>query len=139
MPYPTRPPRPDAALRAYVLATLLAYPASVWSYDGLVPFGIPWVEWLYVLGLSLWGATAAVLHRLSTGRPRKRILVARDLVSSTLASVLVFLACDYWKVPKALAAIAFTLAGYGGVRFLETAYASVAARLGRAFDAFMKG
>lgn len=107
-------------------AFILGYPPSVMA-AGLLdtgPMGVEWVKYGYVLLMASWGAAAALLQRFARGEGVKRwkIIVCRDFVNATLAAVLTFWVCEHFKVPAAIEAVAFTLAAYGGARFMEFIY-----------------
>jgi LydA holin phage, holin superfamily III len=119
----------------FTFFAFLLYPINVWSYahsDSLLILGIHWVEYLYVLALSSWGAVAYSLQKITEDDKNKikskTLLVFKDLVNSQLAALLVFLLCNYFEVAKTLAAVMFTLAGYGGARTLEKAWLLAAKR-----------
>lgn len=94
---------------------------------------IPVTKLGYVILMSIWGALAALLQRFASdeGFTKWRIVVARDLVNSSLAAVIVFLVCDHYKVPPGIQTICFTLAGYGGARFMEAAYSKFVEKIGK--------
>lgn len=101
------------------------YPVTVLAADVVLgELTIPLIKFAYVLGMAFWGALAALLQRLSKGEPLVswKVVAMRDITNASLASILTFLACEHYKVPGALAAIAFTMAGYGGARFMEFIY-----------------
>lgn len=111
----------DAAL----FALLVGYSSSaVASEIVLGTMVIPLVKMLYVFLMGLWGALAALLQRLAKGMENSfwKVAALRDLVNATLASLLAFLACQHFQVPPALEVICYTLAGYGGARFMEFIY-----------------
>jgi hypothetical protein len=97
---------------------------------------ISWQKLGYVIFMSLWGALAALLHRFSKGQDigQRRLVAARDVVNATLASFLTFLICEHFAVPPALAAVAFTLGGYGGARFMEFLYSKWVGKIGKTID-----
>lgn len=109
-----------------LLLFLLGYPPSVYAAGFLDtgPMGVEWVKYGYVLLMSSWGAAAALLQRFAKGQGIKnwKIVAARDFVNATLAAVLTFWICEHFKVPMAIEAVAFTLAAYGGARFMEFMY-----------------
>lgn len=109
-----------------LLVFLLGYPPSVYAAGFLDtgPMGVEWVKYGYVLLMSSWGAAAALLQRFAKGQWIKnwKIVAARDFVNATLAAVLTFWICEHFKVPMAIEAVAFTLAAYGGARFMEFMY-----------------
>lgn len=108
------------------LLCLIGYPPSVRAAGFLDtgPMGVEWVKYGYVLLMSTWGAAAALLQRFAKGQGIKywKIVAARDFVNATLAAVLTFWICEHFKVPMAIEAVAFTLAAYGGARFMEFMY-----------------
>lgn len=84
--------------------------------------GIPLLRILYVLFLSIWGGVARLLERLATGEEFKvnlKIVIARDMVVSSLAGILFFLLCTYYEVAPMLTAVVVTVSGYFGSRSLE--------------------
>lgn len=103
---------------------LVVTPAvSATSLVELHPFGIHWLKFVYVFGMGTWGALAVLLQRFASGQTERWVLVAvRDLVNANLAAVVTLLACEHAGVPPAPEAIAYTLAGYGGARFMEMVY-----------------
>lgn len=109
-----------------LLLFLLGYPPSVYAagFFDMGPMGVEWVKYVYVLLMSSWGAAAALLQRFAKGQGIKnwKIVAARDFVNATLAAVLTFWICEHFKVPMAIEAVAFTLAAYGGARFMEFMY-----------------
>ena len=109
-----------------LLIFLIGYPPSVYAagFFDTGPMGVEWVKYGYVLLMSSWGAAAALLQRFAKGQGIKKwkIVAARDFVNATLAAVLTFWICEHFKVPMAIEAVAFTLAAYGGARFMESMY-----------------
>lgn len=109
-----------------LLLFLFGYPPSVYAAGFLDtgPMGVEWVKYGYVLLMSTWGALAALLQRFAKGQGIKnwKIVAARDFVNATLAAILTFWICEHFKVPMAIEAVAFTLAAYGGARFMEFMY-----------------
>lgn len=109
-----------------LLIFLFGYPPSVYAagFFDTGPMGVEWVKYGYVLLMSTWGAAAALLQRFAKGQGVKnwKIVAARDLVNATLAAVLTFWICEHFQVPMAIEAVAFTLAAYGGARFMEFLY-----------------
>lgn len=117
----------DRFLTGGLLTFLLGYPTSVmaavaWWETG--PMGVEWVKYGYVLLMASWGAAAALLQRFAKGEgtDKWKLIVWRDFVNATLAAVLTFWVCEHFKVPAAIEAVAFTLAAYGGARFMEFIY-----------------
>lgn len=97
--------------------------ADVW----LGPMDIPLTKYVYVCWMASWGACGAFLQKYAAGDIEKTLKnvgvhITKDLVNSNLAAVLVFLACQHYGVPKAIEAICYTLAGYGGARSMEAMY-----------------
>ncbi len=97
--------------------------AEVW----LGPMDVPIKQYAYVCWMASWGAAAAFLQKYASGEITKTwsnvmLHITKDAVNSTLAAVLTFMLCRHFNVPKALEAISYTLAGYGGARTLEWAY-----------------
>lgn len=116
-------------IRFCISALTLGFPACVYAAEYATPLDIPLIKYGYVLLMGLWGALAALLQRLAKGEePRWKIVIARDITNATLAAVLVFLLCEHFSVPPALGAVGYTLAGYGGARFMEFAYLKFLAR-----------
>lgn len=110
-------------IRFCISAFALGFPACVYAAGFATPLDIPLIKYGYVLLMGLWGALAALLQRLAKGEePRWKIVIARDITNATLAAILVFLLCEHFSVPPALGAVAYTLAGYGGARFMEFMY-----------------
>ncbi len=108
-----------------LLLVIAVYPTTVLAADIVLgELTIPLIKFGYVLMMALWGALAALLQRFARGEEIAtwKIVAMRDLTNASLASILTFLACEQFKVPPALAAIAYTLAGYGGARFMEFIY-----------------
>ena len=109
-----------------IVLYILGYtPSLALAVEFMGPVDIPLVRYGYVIFMAVWGALAAVLQQFAKGRELEywRLVVLRDLVNATLAAVLVFWACEYSKIPPLVQALSFTLAGYGGARFMEVLYA----------------
>lgn len=100
------------------------YPSSVLASDVVIPLDFPLITLFYVFFMASWGALAAVLQRFSSGQDLKKwkLVIFKDLVNAVLAAFLTFLVCEHFGVPPILEAVAFTLAGYGGARFMESVY-----------------
>lgn len=114
---------PTAEVIAFLL--LIGFSTSVLASDLVLgPVVVSPLKLLYVFLMGLWGALAALLQRLAKGVPERvwKVAALRDLVNATLASLMAFLVCEHFQVPPALEAVAFTLAGYGGARFMEFIY-----------------
>lgn len=113
------------------------WPASVAAAGFFLEDGtIGWGKMGYVVFMSLWGSLAALLQRFAKGQDldRVKIIIARDVINATLASFLTFLICDYLNVAPALAAVAFTLSGYGGARFMEFIYRRFVNKITKSVD-----
>lgn len=89
-------------------------------------FGIPIVQYGYVLLMASWGALASILQRFTThvagSIPQFWKVALSDYVNSILGAVIVFLACESMAVRPALEAIYCALAGFGGSRFMTAVY-----------------
>jgi hypothetical protein len=90
----------------------------------LGPLDIPLKTYLYVCWMGTWGSLAAFLQKYAANQlgDRWKAYLLRDVVNSNLAAILVFWCSNHFGVPKALEAIAYTLAGYGGARTMEWGY-----------------
>ncbi len=85
------------------------------------------MKYIYVCWMATWGACAAFLQKYAAGEIDKTwrnitLHATKDAVNSNLAAILAFMLCQHFGVPKAIEAISYTLAGYGGARTLEFAY-----------------
>lgn len=97
--------------------------AEVW----LGPMDVPVMKYVYVCWMATWGASAAFLQKYASGDIDKTwknvgIHMLKDAVNSNLAAIIAFMACQHYGVPKAIEAICYTLAGYGGARSMEAMY-----------------
>jgi hypothetical protein len=110
----------------FILAmiVLLGYVPSVLAADYMGPLDIPLLKYLYVGVMATWGSLASLLQKFAKGQDMKtwKLTAATDIVNANLAAMLVFLACEHYKVPVALEAICYTLGGYGGARSMEALY-----------------
>ena len=112
---------------AHILMTaLLLNPILAYAADAALSVEtIPLVRFASMIFLASWGGVARLLERLATGEEFKVsrwLVVARDMVTSTLAGTLFFFACVHFAVPAMLTAMIVTIAGYGGSRTLEAAF-----------------
>lgn len=109
---------------AFLLLSLL-YPASVYAADELSAFEIPLAKFGYILLMASWGALASILQRFAKEEfpaGKAKVVIASDMVNACLAATLVFLFCETWGVRPAMEAIACSLAGFGGSRFMTAIY-----------------
>lgn len=113
------------AIWAYLMLTwsAMAYAADSPFVDGLD--AIPQKAIAYVFGLAIIGGAAGTLTKLSRPDTVVRNLpleICKDIVASLVAGMLAFFVTswinkfDFW-----FAAIAITLAGYGGSKVLDFA------------------
>ena len=117
-------------LRFSVILTLaiVGYTPSVLAAEvWLGPMDVPVMKYVYVCWMASWGASAAFLQKYAAGDIDKTwknvgIHMLKDMVNSNLAAILAFMACQHYGVPKAIEAICYTLAGYGGARSMEAMY-----------------
>lgn len=86
---------------------------------------IPIKAFIYVLALSIIGGTAGTLAKLSRNDIVVRNLpleIAKDIVASLVAGLLVFFFSSWWEsINFWLQAALVTMAGYGGSRVLDVA------------------
>lgn len=129
--------RPSSFWVNSVTLFTLYWTPSVWASGFFLDSGdISWTKLLYVVFMSLWGALAALLQRFAKGQDLVRVktVIARDIVNATLASFITFLICEHLNVPPALSAVAFTLSGYGGARFMEFIYQKYVGKISKSVD-----
>lgn len=108
-----------------VLLLIVGYAPSVFAAEVMMgPLDIPLVKYGYVALMGTWGSVASLLQKFAKGTTKSnwRMTAATDIVNANLAAMLVFLACEHYKAPAALTAIAYTLGGYGGARTMEWLY-----------------
>lgn len=88
---------------------------------------IPLAAMLYVFALSIVGGAAGTLTKLARPEIQVRNLpleIAKDIVASIAAGMLVFFFTSWWKdVNFWLQAALVTMAGYGGSKVLDLALA----------------
>lgn len=109
-------------LRLVLSLVLLGNAGWVLAADGaLTPDQVPLVQYAYAFVLSFWGGMAATLQRWSQGTERGAwwLVLWRDTVCSTLAGLLVFFLAKHYATPPMLAAVAVSVAGYGGSLVLD--------------------
>jgi uncharacterized membrane protein len=118
--------RSQLSIKLTMIGATLLYSMSVWAADDmLTAFEIPLAKFGYVLLMAFWGGLASVLQRFAKeGFPTGKtgVVIASDMVNATLASIIVFLVCETWAVRPALEAVACSLAGFGGSRFMTAIY-----------------
>lgn len=105
---------------------LVAYPLSVAAGQSLFheTTGFTHHQALYAFIMGFWGALAAFTQKWvkgETGSHGIRIFF-KDLVNSTLAAFIALMFCVYKGVSPALIGMVCSLAGYGGVSFLDFVY-----------------
>lgn len=108
-----------------MLIVVIGYAPSVFAAESILgPLDIPLATYGYVALMGTWGSVASLLQKFAKGLPQGRwhLTALSDIINANLAAILIFLVCEHYKVPKALEAIAFTLAGYGGARSMEWLY-----------------
>ena len=109
-----------------VLCSLFSSAALASGGSLSTAFGIPIIQYGYVLLMASWGALASILQRFTThiagSIPEFWKVAISDYVNSILGAVIVFLACESIGVRPALEAIYFALAGFGGSRFMTAVY-----------------
>ena len=97
----------------------------------LAPETVPLAKWIYAVVLSTWGGLAQTLQRFAAGAETSAwpLLIARDVVCSVSAGVLVFMACLHFEIAPMLNAIAVFIAGYGGSRTLDVVFTKLESRI----------
>lgn len=118
------------------------YPMSVFAADGLSAFEIPLAKFGYILLMASWGALASILQRFAKEEfpaGKAKIVIASDMVNACLAATIVFLVCEVWGVRPALEAVACSLAGFGGSRFMTAIYLRFESRAAATVDTVTLG
>lgn len=89
------------------------------------PQNVPWVTWLWVLGLSVGGWFASSAPNLANWQDgaglelvRKRLTVLQGFVCALLAGCVAFLLALYTGLPNLPAFLGVLFAAYGGDKYL---------------------
>lgn len=112
--------------KVLVFLFLSMYPLSVMASQGVFQdtTGFSLSQALYALFMGFWGALATFTQKWVKGETDARgiRIFVKDLTNSTLASSIALMICVHQGVSPALIGMTCSLAGYGGVSFLDFVY-----------------
>lgn len=118
--------KPNVA-NALLILLIVGYPVTAMASASLFEetTGLNLYQALYAFVMGFWGAVASLSSRFASGTVRKKwgIVILSDTINSTLAATLVYMFCAHMKISPALMGIFCTLAGFGGIKFMDWAYA----------------
>ncbi|WP_201353804.1 phage holin family protein [Hydrogenimonas urashimensis] len=81
------------------------------------PENVPFVTYLWVLALSLWGGIASNIRKVRNGTVRFSISeLVGDVVISGFIGLLTYFICEYYEVATMLTAVFVGISGHMGTK-----------------------
>lgn len=100
------------------------------------PASIPWITYLWVVGLSAWGGLVSFYSKTRRGVSRAWNIteLVGELATSALSGVITFYLCEYSGTPPLLSAALIAISGHMGSRLIFMVESRLEDRAARIFD-----
>lgn len=82
----------------------------------LAPFGLSWVEYMWVIAISSWGGVVSWVSKMRSHQQFSLIELIGEITTSAFSGILVFLACQSTNLDGTITACLVGVSGHMGAR-----------------------